>query len=116
MSPRTNRWLLGFAILFVFFLGACPMQAAATSRPYEVGGTGGGGSDLSKILDPPQHGGAGDRDGGDPDEVVIFIVSPGNPVVVPNGANQTQTTQSPAKLPSLVIDFRSLLFWAGVTR
>jgi hypothetical protein len=115
MSPRTNRWLLGVAILVLFLLGVCPLQGAAAARPSEMVGP--QGPAPSKILDPPQNGGGvGERDGGDPDEVVIFIVSPGNPVVVPSGSDQSQAKAGAATIPSVFTDFRVLLFWAGLTR
>jgi hypothetical protein len=65
-------------------------------------------------VDPPVKGGGGPTDGGDPDEVVIFIVTPGEPVVVTDAVRSPRTV--PSRLSTALAEIRALLFWAGVVR
>jgi|WetSurMetagenome_2_1015567.scaffolds.fasta_scaffold373462_2 hypothetical protein len=111
MNPRKCRWLLCVAVLVLFLMGLSPMHGGASVLPCERGG----GSGPVGVVEPPMHGGGGGtRDGGDPDEVVIFIATPANPVVVTETVKPAPETYR--NLRTVLAEIRALLFWAGVTR
>ena len=111
MNPRNYRWILGVALLAFVLLGISPMRGAASVLPTEERGTS---PAPNKLLDPPTMGGGNPTDGGDPDEVVIFIVTPGQPVVVTGSAKSPQTV--PSRLSTALAEIQAMLFWAGVVR
>ena len=112
MNPRIDRGLLGVAILVVLLVGLLPADGVAAFRPSEQDGVG---PAPASIVDPPvKGGGGGPTDGGDPDEVVIFIVSPGNPIIATEDSQSAQTV--PVKISAAMAEIRALLFWAGVIR
>jgi hypothetical protein len=111
MNPRNYRWILGVALLVLSLLGIGPMRGAASVLPID----GGPNPAPFYVVDPPTQGGGGDpTDGGDPDEVVIFIVTPGEPIVVTGAVRSPQTVSS--RLSTALAEIRALLFWAGVVR
>lgn len=111
MNPRNVRWILGVAFLVLAFLGLSPLRGVASVLPIEQGGPD---PTPLNIVDPPIKGGGEPTDGGDPDEVVIFIVTPGEPGVVIGATKSPETT--PSKLSTALAEIRALLFWASVVR
>jgi hypothetical protein len=111
MNPRNYRWILGVALLALIFMGVSPVRGAVSVLPTDQRGTS---PTPGKIFDPPTKGGGSPTDGGDPDEVVIFIVTPGQPVVGTSSAKSPQTV--PSSLSSALTEIQALLFWAGVVR
>ncbi len=45
---------------------------------------------------------------------MIFIVSPGNPIIATEAPQSAQTV--PVKVSAAMAEIRALLFWAGVIR
>lgn len=111
MNPRNVRWILGVAFLVLAFLGLSPLRGVASVMPLEHSGPD---PTPFNIVDPPIKGGGEPTDGGDPDEVVIFIVTPGEPGVVTGATKSPGTT--PSKLSTALAEIRALLFWASVVR
>lgn len=111
MNPRKYRLLLGVTLLVLVLCGLSPLRGAASVRPIEPGVAP---PAPLNVVDPPIKGGGGPTDGGDPDEVVIFIVSPGDPVVVTDATKSWQTV--PGRISNALAEIQTLLFWAGVVR